>query len=459
MNAGGGTTAPAGGLTALVARRASTLRWDDLGETARRTARLAVLDCLGATLAGSTEPLAGLVRDQAEGDGGAPQATVLGGAFTRLPVAAAAWVNGVAAHAQDYDDVNLALSGHPSAAILPGLLALAQWRRAGGTALLQAYVAGCDAACDIGGWVMPESQALGFHLTGTVGVLGAAAGAARLLGLDPRATAHALGLAASQSAGLRVEGGTMAKPLHPGQAARAGVQSALLAERGFTARDDILECRGGFIEAYGRKPPPDLRALPPPGQALAGHLFKFHAACFFVHAAIECALALRAQAAARWPGQETVLRLRVHPSTLAACPYRAPADGLQARRSLPHAVAMAWCGRPTEDPAAFGGPDLDDPEVRAVRDRVVVQADADVAATAARLQVALADCRLEATTAHDPARVPPLDGAGEGRLRRKFEVLAGPLLGAGRAQRLLQQLDDLARLPCVDDLLAPLRRG
>src|SRR5262249_58116774 len=126
--------------------------------------------------------------------GGSPQASIIGHTL-RLPAASAALVNGAAAHALDYDDVNMAMPGHPSVAIWPGLLVLAELKGGSGREVITAFVAGYETACRIGAALQPGHYHLGFHATATVGCLGAAAACARLLGLDTTATAMALGIA------------------------------------------------------------------------------------------------------------------------------------------------------------------------------------------------------------------------------------------------------------------------
>src|SRR5208283_3122995 len=163
----------------------------------------------------------------------------------RVPALSAALVNSAAAHALDYDDVNMAMPGHPSVAILPGLLALAELHHSSGREVVAAFVAGYETACHIGMVLSPGHYNLGFHSTGTVGALGAAAACARLLGLDAETTATALGIAGTQAAGLKSQFGTMCKPFHAGKAAQNGLLAARLAARGFTSRTDIVECVQG----------------------------------------------------------------------------------------------------------------------------------------------------------------------------------------------------------------------
>ena len=160
-------------LTAALAQRAAELDYDDLPTPIRELARQCVLDYLGCAIAGAGDPLVRMLLDEMMEGGGAAQASVIGH-HERLPALAAALVNGAAGHALDYDDVNLAMPGHPSVAILPGLLALAELKGSSGQEVITAFVAGYEIACRIGMALQPGHYALGFHSTATVGSFGAA---------------------------------------------------------------------------------------------------------------------------------------------------------------------------------------------------------------------------------------------------------------------------------------------
>src|SRR5882672_8340590 len=173
-------------LTRTLAQQTSAVTYDALPEPVRALARQCVLDYFGVALAGADDPLARILLDELAEAGGAAQAGIIGHQ-ARLPALSAALVNGAIGHALDYDDVNLAMPGHPSVAILPGLLALAEQRRSSGREVIAAFVAGYETACRIGSALRPGHYELGFHSTGTIGCLGAAAACARLLGLDAEA--------------------------------------------------------------------------------------------------------------------------------------------------------------------------------------------------------------------------------------------------------------------------------
>src|SRR5213082_736674 len=232
-------------LTRTLAAQASAVTYEALPEPVRELARQCVLDYYGVALAGADDPLATILLDELAEAGGAAQASIIGHQ-AKLPVLSAALVNGAIGHALDYDDVNLAMPGHPSVAILPGLIALAEQRRSSGGDIIAAFVAGYEIACRIGMALRPGHYDRGFHATGTVGCFGAAAACAHLLGLDVDTTAQALGIAGTQAAGLKSQFGTMCKPFHAGKASQNGLLAARLAARGFSSRADLVECVQGF---------------------------------------------------------------------------------------------------------------------------------------------------------------------------------------------------------------------
>src|SRR5271154_3083420 len=289
----GATLSSATNLTLTLAERATAVSYDALPEDVRELARQCVLDYLGVGLAGADDELARILLDELSEPGGAAQAAVIGHP-ARLPVLAAALVNGAIGHALDYDDVNLAMPGHVSVAILPALLALAEQHSASGKAVIAAFVAGYEICCRIGMAMRPGHYTRGFHATGTVGAFGAAAACAHLLGLDAEATGRALGIAGTQSAGPKSQFGTMCKPFHAGKAAQNGLLAARLAARGFSSRPDLIECAQGFAATHAPDFFPE-KALVEPKQGfhIFNNLFKYHAACYMTHAPIECGRQVR----------------------------------------------------------------------------------------------------------------------------------------------------------------------
>jgi 2-methylcitrate dehydratase PrpD len=430
-------------LTAALANKAAALAFDDLSAAARELARQCVLDYLGVALAGAGDQLVRLLLDEMAEAGGAPQASVIGHA-ARLPALSAALVNGSAAHALDYDDVNMAMPGHPSVAILPGLLALAEMRHSSGREIITAFVAGYETACRIGAALRPGHYNLGFHSTGTVGSFGAAAACARLLGLDAETTAVALGIAGTQAAGLKSQFGTMCKPFHAGKASQNGLLAARLAARGFSSRADIVECVQGFALTHG----PDFS--PETGLHLFANLFKYHAACYLTHAPIECARRLRDEHALR-PEQIAALTLRLDRSCERVCNITAPVDGLQSKFSLRQTVAMALAGIDTASLAAYSTENAADTGLIGLRERISLDWQESWPQTLAELELELANGK-RITARHD-AGIPAADIAEQGlRLADKFDALVEPVLGAPRARELRETIAGLDSLTDIGSL-------
>jgi 2-methylcitrate dehydratase PrpD len=239
----------------IVATRAS-----DIPEDVAHLGKRSVLDGIGLALAGAASTTGTIIRRylDAQGISGTGVSTVIGGNL-RLPARFAAFANGVSIHADDYDDTQLAIAKdrvyglltHPTAPALPPVLALAERDQRSGRDLMLAYQIGVEVECKIAEAIFPRHYQHGFHSTATCGAIGAAAGAAKLLGLDRETVRRALSLGASQAGGLRENFGTMTKPFHAGRAAESGVVAAELAALGFTASPIGLEADRGFFHAAG----------------------------------------------------------------------------------------------------------------------------------------------------------------------------------------------------------------
>jgi 2-methylcitrate dehydratase PrpD len=444
-----------GGLTRSLAVRAASLRFEDLPAPVRELARQCVLDYLGCAIAGAGDPLVTMLLDEVAEAGGAAQAGIIAHP-ARLPALSAALVNGAAGHTLDYDDVNVAMPGHPSVAILPGLLALAELAHSPGHQVVTAFVAGYETACRIGAALSPGHYDLGYHATATVGCLGAAAACARLLGLDGERTAAALGIAGTEAAGLKSQFGTMCKPFHAGKAAHNGLLAARLAARGFSSRTDLIECVQGFAATHGPDfAPAAALAEPAQGWHILANLFKYHAACYFTHAPIECAGELR-RAHGLGPDNIAGITLRIDASTDRVCNIPAPVDGLQSKFSLRQTVAMALAGVDTAGLDNYSEKTACDPVLARLRDKVTIDFQRGWPQTVAELEVELADGGRVATR-HDSG-IPAADlGAQGGRLGDKFCSLVEPVLGAARARELraaVAAIEGLAEIGIVGQLAA-----
>lgn len=419
-------------------------------------ARMGILDCFGCIVGGACTLAARTVLALAEEQGGKPAASVLG-TSVRLPAPLAALANGVAGHVLDYDDMNSTFIGHPSVVLLPPILALAEGQRSSGAQVLHAYVLGFEVDAWFGRMMVPHHYDAGWHATSSLGVFGAAAAAARLLGLDEGATMNALGIAASCSAGLRVNFGSMTKSLHAGMACEAGLRAALLSARGFTSNEAVFAGPCSFFETYGTNPVPK----PPPDDGLeieaSGIGIKPHACCGAGVSVIDAALELRGArplAAADISDVECI----VSPMACRIMPYRHAADGLQAKYCLAYCAAVALLdGR--GGLAQFDDVRVNSKDVQELMQRVRVTADSRMTSGRGRfgveMNVKLRDgsarrAALELPHGH-PER--PLDPA---RLVDKFLECAEPVVGEARAAEaasLLQRLEELPSLAPVIALL------
>jgi 2-methylcitrate dehydratase PrpD len=435
------------GLTAAIIRR-SRAAAIDIPAVTLEMAGMCVLDWFGLAIAGADEPATRLTRAVAMAEGATPVATVVG-AGRAFSARQAALVNGVAGHALDYDDVNLAMHVHPTAVILPGLLALAEAERLSGRAVIQAFVAGYEACGMIGTLISASHYARGFHATGTLGAFGAAAACACLLGLDEETTARAYGLAASQAAGLKAQFGTMTKPLHAGRAAEAGVMAALWARAGISARTDILEHPRGFAAIQSDGLP--LEGLRWDGYALDKNLFKHHAACFGAHGTLEAIGALRRQGLA----SEAVraIRLKVDAGADAMCNIAQPRSGLEAKFSLRFNAALALHGVDTADVGAYDDAIVLRPELEAVRAITTVElAPPGWPEDVTEVSVETVDGRV-LVARHDVSAAADSPEVLKRALRNKFLSLVSPRLEAERASDLMTRIDGVAELENVSALL------
>ncbi len=250
-------TEPAG-LTAYVAEFITSTRYADIPSEVVQLGKKSILDGLGLALAGSVAKSSEIVRRHLQSLGCAGSASILGSNL-RVPVRFAAFANGIAIHADDYDDTQLAVAKdrvyglltHPTAPVLPAALAMAERDGRSGRELLQAYHVGVEVECKIAEAIYPRHYQHGFHSTATCGTFGSVAALANLCALPIEVTRTALGIAGSQSAGLRENFGTMMKPFHAGRASESGVVALEFAQMGFTAAPSILEAGRGFFRAAG----------------------------------------------------------------------------------------------------------------------------------------------------------------------------------------------------------------
>ncbi|HEY5644803.1 MAG TPA: MmgE/PrpD family protein [Pseudomonadales bacterium] len=432
--------------TRLLAERIASAGYASLPDPARTVAKQALMDFIGVTLAGVNEPLSRILRDEAREQGGHAQARILG-TKERSNTVQAALINGAAGHAHDYDDVHTAMNGHPTVPVAPAVLALGEQLRASGEAVISAFATGVDVECILGRYAGPAHYARGWHNTGTLGTFGAAAASARLLRLDAERTDQALGIAGTRAAGLKSQFGTMCKPLHAGHAAATGLQSAGLAAKGFTSCHDILEAAQGFMETQAESASVDrFEQAMATGSFTQDICFKYHAACYLTHSAIEATRSLSASNRFR-PGDITGIDVHVDKGHFRVCNIQEPRTGLEAKFSLRLTTAMALSGLDTASITLFDDALTRDPDLIRFRDLVTVHAhEQSRPETVVRIHTADGQTYEAAVNVAIPMR--DLDAQWT-KLEAKFLTLTVPVIGDDRAHRAAALLRDLER---VDDL-------
>lgn len=370
------------GVTERLAEFAAGFDLAALPEVARSRVPLAFLDCIGVALAGSAQPAGRIAAEFARGQG-AGDTSVWGAGFATTPTLAAL-VNGTAAHALDYDDVNWALIGHPSASLVPAVVALAERNAGTGAAMVDAYACGFEVMAKLGRTCMPEhSLEGGWHATCTIGTIGCAVAGGRMLGLSHEQLVNAIGIAISHSSGVVQNFGSMTKPLHAGLAAQSGIQAAQLASAGFTSRDDAMEGKHGFYASFSRDLPVDRRWVERLGDPFeleaTGIVVKPYPCGVAGHPAIDAALQLREMLDGSPPRDVAGIEIHATSYTLDKMRYAWPADELQAKFSLPYQVARALVhgaiGLDAFQPAA-----LRDVDVRAVAETASMSLDDELEA-------------------------------------------------------------------------------
>jgi 2-methylcitrate dehydratase PrpD len=361
------------GATRQLAEFLVASQWKAIPAEVRDEGVRSLLNWAGCALGGAHDEAIELMIRALRPSFGPAQASVIGRS-ERVDALNAAFLNAASANVLEYDDTHLPTVMHPAAPIAPPLFALAERRRVGGAALLHAFVLGVEAACRVGNALMPNHYRRGYHITATCGIFGAAAGAAKLLGLDRDKTLWALGHAATQSAGLVESLGSMSKSVGVGNAARNGLAAALFAAEGVTAAEHAIEGRYGFGPVTSETV--NLAAITEglgQGWQILQNAYKPYPCGVVLFPVIDACLALREAHAIR-PERIARIVVRGHSLLLERTDRPVVHSGRDAKVSLQHSAAIALlfgaAGLPqyAEDCVA-------DPSVRALAAKVAAEAD------------------------------------------------------------------------------------
>ena len=432
-----------------------------------------VLDGIGLALAGAASECGHIAANYLEslGIGNVGGCTAIGTSL-RLPARFAAFANGLAIHADDYDDTQLAVAKdrvyglltHPTAPALPPVLALAERDRRSGADLMLAYQVGVEVECKVAEAILPRHYQHGFHSTATCGSIGAAAGAAKLLGLDRDATRRALSIGATQAGGLRENFGTMTKPFHAGRAAENGVVAAEIAALGFTASPNGLEADRGFFRAAGGgfDPAAIERKLGAPWTFHApGVSIKPHPSGSLTHPGMGAMLELIRKHDLR-PDQVKRVAVGTHHNMPNALIHHSPRNELQAKFSMEFCMAILLLER-KGGLEQFTDAVVNRPDVQAMIRKVEfgVHPEAEAAGfdkMTTIIEVELGDGRKLSTRA-DFGKGSPANPMTDAELAEKFrECAAWGGLAKDRSEAVLELLWKLDELADVNELTALLRK-
>lgn len=421
-------------------------------------AKRALLNFLGCAIGAARHDTVSRAMAALAPFAGREQATILG-RTERFDCLHAALINGMASHTFDFDDTHLSTIIHPSGPVAAALLALAEYLPVTGAEWIHAFALGVEVECRVGAAVYPSHYDVGWHITATAGVFGAAAATGRLLGLSETQLVWALGIAATQASGLREMFGSMCKPLHPGMAARNGMVAAFLAQQNFTSTTQAIEGRRGFANVLATERD-YARITDGLGTTweLCANSYKPFACGIVVHPVIDGCLQLRGELRLTAELIEAV-ELKVHPLVLELTGKMAPRVGLEGKFSVFHSTAVALIDGAAGE-AQYADARVADPTVVALRNRVTAAVDPALAEDAAHIRIRLKDGRVvERFVAHALGSLArPMTDRD---LEDKFRALCAPVLAADAVEALFAacwRLDQSADAGALARLTVPSER-
>jgi 2-methylcitrate dehydratase PrpD len=431
-------------VTRILARYIVNARYEQLPANVRKEATRTLLNWIGVAVGGSQHETVERAIAALAPFAGPKQASLLG-RREQFDIMTAAFINGVSSHIFDFDDTHLKTVIHPAGPVVSAILALSEYQPVSGKDFLNALVLGVETECRIGNAVYPNHYDIGWHITGTAGVFGAAAAAGKLMGLTEQQMVWALGLAASQPVGLRESFGSMNKSFNPGRAANNGLFAALLAAKDYTSSDGMIEAKRGWANTISTKQ--DYREITEGlGQRYEALLntYKPFACGIVIHPAIDAAIQLRNQYQLD-ASQVEHIGLRVHPLVLELTGKKTPQIGLEGKFSVYHSVAVAIIDGAAGE-RQYSDRAVRDPRTIALRDKVSATVDPAIKAAQVDMTITLRDGRtLHKFIEHaiGSVEVPMTDQ----QLEAKFADLAQGIVPAVQARKLMDmcwQVEHLA---------------
>jgi 2-methylcitrate dehydratase PrpD len=420
-------------VTKTLARYAVNARFEDLPERVRKEVARSLLNWMGVTVGGSRHQTVDIAISAIQPFAGPAQAGLFG-RKERLDIMNAALINGISSHVLDFDDTDLKTAVHPSAPVLPALLAMAEHKPINGRDFVTAVVIGFEAECRIARAVQPAFGDIGWHATGAAGVFGAAVATGRILGLDETRMCHAIGLAATQPVGIREMFGSMTKSFHPGRAAQNGMLAAFLADKGYTSSLQGIEAKRGWANLVSTDH--DLSVITDglgDSFEIYRNTYKPYACGLVIHPVIDGCIQLRNEYKLT-ADQIEAIDVDIHPIVMELTAKKNPKTGLEGKFSVFYAAALAiTAGKAGE--SQFTDQAVAEPAVVALQQRVTAAIDKTIKEDQARVKIRLKDGRvLERFVVHVIGSVEnPLSDAG---LQEKFSDLCAGVLTTDKMHRL-----------------------
>ena len=414
-------------------------------------AKRCFLDLIGVALGGARQPVVQILIKTLRETGGRPQATVLAHGF-ETSLLNAALINGTMAHALDFDDTHIGSIIHPSAPVVPAVLALGERLKSTGKSALEAFVIGFEVETRIGLGLGSRHYNRGWHTTSTCGRFGAAVAAGKLLGLSSLQMSRAMGLAATQASGLRLAFGTMTKPFHPGKSAFDGLLAALLAKKDFTCPSNMLEGAKGFAEALGDDDTKLNRMAKDLGgkYEILNNTFKPYAACLLTHPTIDGVFELKNRYHLK-ADEVDEISCEVARFCLDAAGQKEPKTGLAGKFSIYYCAAL-----PLIEEAAgedkFTDKKVQSSQMVALRKKVRARVNPALKDTEARVTIATKDGKKYSAFINKPKgdpRNPPTDS----ELENKFRSLAVNILPQRKIDALIEMIWNLDKVKNLGRLL------
>lgn len=432
------------GTTQKLAQFVADAHWSDVPEKVRHEGTRAILNWVGVAIGGCRDETVDLMIEVLRDFSGCEQATLLGRG-ERFDALTAACLNGTSSNRLDFDDTHLRTVIHPTVPVASALMALAEYRPMSGAEFLHAFILGVDVECRLGNAVAPEFYEQGWHITSTTGVIGAAAACGKALGLDAQRMNWAIGTAATQAGGLMETLGTMCKSFNMGHAARNGLAAALLARKGFTSSERIIEAPRGFLNVFARRHDEhELTKDLGSRWEILENAYKPYPCGIVIHPVIDGCLDLR-KAHEIDPNTLAKVELTVNPLTDKLCGRKAPKDSLEGKLSVYHSAAVAFC-----DGAAGVRQYLDDrvtaPDVIALREKVELRTDDAIGPEQARVRVTTKNGKSYETFV-ERARGSLERPMSDAELDAKFRALAATELKPAQIEKLAEECWSLAKMP------------